>query len=88
MKGENRIYHVPDCCCLIPAHVRKITEIRIYLAHGTLDKSRTMDHVNMILEAMPQTEVHFMEAGHTSVVESKAEWQAALSALLKKVEVA
>lgn len=60
----------------------------VVLAHGTLDKSRTMDHVNMILEAMPQTEVHFMEAGHTSVVESKAEWQTALSALLKKVEVA
>lgn len=45
----------------------------VVLVHGTLDKTRTLDHVNMIREAMPQTKVFFMEAGHTSVVESKAE---------------
>ncbi|MEW4411623.1 alpha/beta hydrolase [Clostridium sp. AN503] len=59
----------------------------VVLAHGSLDKSRTMEHVNMILEAMPQTKVFFMEAGHTSVVESKAEWQEALWALLEQVKM-
>ncbi|MDD3252862.1 MAG: alpha/beta hydrolase [Lachnospiraceae bacterium] len=57
----------------------------VVVAHGTLDKGRTVEHVKMIVEAMPQTKVFYMEAGHTSVVENTAEWQKAFDLLLKMV---
>ena len=57
----------------------------VVVAHGTLDKGRSMEHVNMMTEAMPQAEVFLFEAGHTSVIENKPEWQKAFFRLLEIV---
>lgn len=57
----------------------------VVVAHGNLDKGRTTEHVKMICESMPQTEVFLFEAGHTSVVENRPEWQKAFNYLLDKV---
>ncbi len=48
--------------------------------------SRTMAHVEMMKQSMPQAEVILLNGGHTVMVEDKDGWQQALNGLVKRVE--
>lgn len=58
----------------------------VMIAHGKEDKTRTKEHVEMLAKAMPQAQIHFLEGGHTIVVENKTQWQAALCSLAAEIE--
>lgn len=58
----------------------------VTIAHGMLDKTRTMQHVDMLREGIPQAEFIPLHGGHTIMIEDRAGWVKALNQLIEKVE--
>ena len=57
----------------------------VTLAHGQDDTRRTIEHVQMMKDCMPQSDICLLPGGHTIMVENKEGWQQALNGLLQKV---
>lgn len=58
----------------------------VTIAHGILDKTRTMEHVNMLAEGIRHAEVVLLNGGHTIMVEDRNHWVNALMRLIEKVD--
>ena len=65
-----------------------LSEIRcpVTAAHGILDKTRTMEHVKMLQDGIPQIKVKLLDGGHTVVVEDREHWVDALKELILETE--
>lgn len=57
----------------------------VTIAHGQDDARRTIEHVQMMKDCMPQADIRLLPGGHTIMVENKEGWQQALNELLQKV---
>ncbi len=57
----------------------------VVIAHGILDKTRTKEHVRMLVEGISDTEVVYLNGGHTIMVEDRENWVRTLNHLIKKV---
>lgn len=58
----------------------------VVIAHGSLDKTRTMEHVKMLTDGIPDTEVFLLNGGHTIMVEDHENWVEKLNYLIQKVD--
>lgn len=58
----------------------------VVIAHGSLDKARTMEHVKMLTDGIPDTEVFLLDGGHTIMVEDHEGWVEKLNYLIQKVD--
>lgn len=58
----------------------------VVIAHGSLDKARTMEHVKMLTDGIPNTEVFLLDGGHTIMVEDHEGWVEKLNYLILKVD--
>lgn len=58
----------------------------VVIAHGSLDKARTMEHVKMLTDGIPDTEVFLLNGGHTIMVEDHESWVEKLNYLIQKVD--
>lgn len=58
----------------------------VVIAHGSLDKARTLDHVKMLTDGIPDTEVFLLNGGHTIMVEDHDNWVEKLNYLIQKVD--
>lgn len=56
----------------------------VVIAHGVLDKTRTEEHVNMLVKGIADTEVFYLNGGHTVMVEDRDNWVKALNHLIHK----
>lgn len=57
----------------------------VVIAHGILDRTRTLEHVRMITDGVRDTRVHLLNGGHTIMVEAQEEWVAILKCLVAQV---
>ncbi|MCD7906830.1 MAG: alpha/beta fold hydrolase [Clostridium sp.] len=57
----------------------------VMIAHGSLDKARTMEHVKMLTDGIADTEVFLLNGGHTIMVEDHDTWVEKLNYLIQKV---
>ncbi len=55
----------------------------VTVAHGKLDKNRTLEHVRMLKEGIPQARVYLLHGGHTIMVDDPGSWLALLKQLMK-----
>lgn len=58
----------------------------VVIAHGSLDKTRTMTHVQMLTDGIADTEVFLLDGGHTIMVEDRENWVDKLNYLIQKAE--
>ena len=58
----------------------------VVIAHGSLDKARTLEHVKMLTDGIPDTEVFLLNGGHTIMVEDHDNWVEKLNYLIQKVD--
>lgn len=58
----------------------------VVIAHGILDKTRTMDHVDMLTQGIKNTECFLLQGGHTIMIEDRENWIKALNHLISKVK--
>lgn len=58
----------------------------VVIAHGSLDKTRTMEHVKMLTDGIADTEVFLLDGGHTIMVEDHESWVEKLNYLIQKVD--
>lgn len=58
----------------------------VVIAHGSLDKTRTMAHVKMMTDGIADTEVFLLDGGHTIMVEDHDGWVEKLNYLIQKVD--
>ena len=58
----------------------------VVIAHGSLDKARTMEHVKMLTDGIADTEVFLLNGGHTIMVEDHESWVEKLNYLIQKVD--
>ena len=57
----------------------------VVVAHGILDRTRTLEHVRMITDGVKDTQVHLLDGGHTIMVEDRDEWVAILNCLITQI---
>ena len=57
----------------------------VVIAHGSLDKARTLEHVKMLTDGIADTEVFLLNGGHTIMVEDRDNWVEKLNYLIQKV---
>ena len=57
----------------------------VVIAHGILDRTRTLEHVRMITDGVKDTQVHLLDGGHTIMVEDRDEWVAILNCLITQL---
>ena len=57
----------------------------VVIAHGILDRTRTLEHVRMITDGVKDTQVHLLDGGHTIMVEDRDEWVAILNCLITQI---
>lgn len=58
----------------------------VTIAHGILNKTRTMEHVNMLTEGIKHAEVVLLNGGHTIMIEDRKHWVNALTRLIQQVD--
>lgn len=58
----------------------------VVIAHGSLDKARTLEHVKMLTDGIADTEVFLLDGGHTIMVEDHENWVEKLNYLIQKTE--
>lgn len=58
----------------------------VIVAHGILDKTRTMEHVKMLQDHIAGCSVRQLYGGHTIVVEDRKHWVEALKDLIREVQ--
>lgn len=57
----------------------------VVVAHGILDRTRTLEHVRMITDGVKDTQVYLLDGGHTIMVEDREEWVAVLKCLIEQI---
>ncbi|RGY97715.1 alpha/beta hydrolase [Clostridium sp. AM58-1XD] len=57
----------------------------VVIAHGKLDQTRREEHVKQMKDGIPDTEVFWLDGGHTIMVEDREHYRKALNYLLDKV---
>lgn len=58
----------------------------VTVAHGKLDRTRTLDHVKMLTDGIRQARVCLLEGGHTIMVDDEAGWLEELNHLIDTVK--
>lgn len=58
----------------------------VVIAHGSLDKARTLEHVKMLTDGIADTEIFLLDGGHTIMVEDHENWVEKLNYLIHKTE--
>lgn len=56
----------------------------VIIAHGVLDKTRTKEHVDMLVKGIADTKVFYLNGGHTIMIEDRDNWIKALKYLIDK----
>lgn len=58
----------------------------VVIAHGKLDTTRTLKHVEMMQEGIADVEINLLNGGHTIMAEDREHWVLILNKLIQKVE--
>lgn len=57
----------------------------VVIAHGNLDRTRTNEHVQMLVDGISDTRVVYLNGGHTIMVEERESWVKILNDLIERV---
>lgn len=58
----------------------------VMIAHGKMDTTRTLKHVEMMRQGITGSTVYLLNGGHTIMVEDREPWVMILNKLIQKVE--